>query len=89
MEQLRGLSQSLSTLRQREERYASHLEARKQANQSDIVLEKVQYDLRETQEELTLVEAEARQTQQQAEALERQERQLNVRRQLEEWQRLK
>ena len=89
MEQLRALFQSLTTLRQREEQYANHLEARKQANQSDIQLERVQHDLHETQEELTLVEAEARQTQQQAEALERHERQLNVRRQLEEWQRLK
>ena len=89
IEQLRALSQSLATLRQREEQYVNHLAAQKRASQSDREIEKVQRDLRDTQEELTLVEAEARQIQQQAEGLERQERQLNVRRQLEEWQRLK
>ena len=89
IERLRVLSQSLATLRQREEQYSNHLMAQKRADQSSTELEKVQRDLYETQQELTLVEAEARQIQQQAEALERQERQLNVRRQLEEWQRLK
>src|SRR3989442_4346302 len=52
-------------------------------------LAKVQKELRETEQELALVEAEAQQVQQRSDAIEMRWRQLSIRRQLEEWQRLK
>ncbi len=89
LERLNTLTERLTELRQLEERYTALVGDRKRAETSGDQLEKVQHDLQETEQELTLVEAEAKQVQQQAEALEKRGRQLSVRRQLEEWQRLK
>ena len=83
------LASRLAELRRIEEQYVAHSKDKKQADDSEALLRKVQRDLRETEQELTLVEAEAKQAQQQAETLEKRGRQLSVRRQLEEWQRLK
>ncbi len=86
---MKGLASRLAELRRLEELYAEHLANRKRVDESEPQLKKVQRDLRDTEQELTLVQAEAKQVQQQAEAVERRGRQLSVRRQLEEWQRLK
>jgi DNA repair exonuclease SbcCD ATPase subunit len=86
---LKLLATRLGELRRIEEQYAQHLTDKQRVDESEPQLKKLQRDLQDTEQELTLVENEARQVQQQAEALERRERQLSVRRQLEEWQRLK
>ncbi len=79
----------LAELRRLEEQYVAHTADKKRADDSEVQLKKVQRELHDTEQELTLVEVEAKQVQQQAEALEKRGRQLSVRRQLEEWQRLK
>lgn len=86
---LQILAARLGELRRLEEQYAQHVANRKRVDESEPQLKKLQRDLHDTEQEFTLVEAEARQVQQQAETLERRGRQLSVRRQLEEWQRLK
>ncbi len=83
------LASRLVELRRLEELYVAHSMDKKQVDESEPRLKKIQRDLHDTEQELTLVEAEAKQVQQQAEALEKRGRQLSVRRQLEEWQRLK
>ena len=89
LESMQALAGRLVALRQLEDRYARHLADRKRIDESDVHLKKVQRDLYDTEQELTLVENEAKQVQLQADDLERRGRQLSVRRQLEEWQRLK
>ncbi len=86
---LKLLAARLGELRRLEEQYAQHLTNKQRVNDSEPQLKKLQHDLQDTEQELTLVETEAKQVQQQAETLERRGRQLSVRRQLEEWQRLK
>ncbi len=88
-QRLHALSESLATLKQREERYTQLLKSRALAQENAEKLRKLQQETKETEHELALVEAEARQIQQQAEELDRRGRQLNMRRQLEEWRRLK
>ncbi len=83
------LAARLAELRRLEAQYADHNAEKKRTDDSEIQLKKVQRDLYDTEQELALVEAEAEQVQQQAEVLEKRGRQLSVRRQLEEWQRLK
>ncbi|GAC1693202.1 MAG: hypothetical protein PVS3B3_16670 [Ktedonobacteraceae bacterium] len=83
------LASRLTELRRLEEQYVAHTAAKKSLEDSKAQLRKIQRDLYDTEQELTLVETEAKQVQQQAEVLEKRGRQLSVRRQLEEWQRLK
>jgi len=83
------LASRLTELRRLEEQYVAHSADKKRVDDSEAQLRKVQRDLYDTEQELTLVETEAKQVQQQAEVLEKRGRQLSVRRQLEEWQRLK
>ncbi len=89
LERLRALAESLRTLHQLEEQYTQKLASRSQAEENGLQLQKVRQDLRDTEQEFELVEREAQQTQQQADTLEGTWRQYNVRRQIEEWQRLK
>jgi DNA repair exonuclease SbcCD ATPase subunit len=86
---MKVLSERLTALRQLEEQYSQHQTSKTHADENREQLKKVQKDLRETEQELKLVEDEAKQVQQQAEALETRWRQLSIRRQIEEWQRLK
>ncbi len=86
---LKLLAARLGDLRRLEEQYTQHLTDKQRVDESEPHLKKLQRDLQDTEQELTLVQNEAQQVQQQAETLERRERQLSVRRQLEEWQRLK
>ncbi len=89
LERMKALSERLAVLRQVEERYAQHLKLQESAAENERHLYKVQQHVRDTEQELELVEDEAKQTQQEAETLEKRWRQLSLRRQLEEWQRLK
>ena len=86
---MRQLASRLADLRRLEEQYVAHSADKKRVENSEAQLKKVQRDLYDTEQELALVETEAKQVQQQVDALEKRGRQLSVRRQLEEWQRLK
>lgn len=87
--QLQQLSEKLITFRQAQGQYAQRIEQEKVAEEHRSQLAKVQNELRETEQELSLVEAESQQVQQRSDAVEKRWRQLSIRRQLEEWQRLK
>ncbi len=86
---MRLLAGRLADLRRLEEQYVAHSADKKRVEDSEAQLKKVQRDLYDTEQELALVETEAKQVQQQVDELEKRGRQLSVRRQLEEWQRLK
>ncbi|QBD80340.1 hypothetical protein EPA93_31965 [Ktedonosporobacter rubrisoli] len=89
LQRMRALSERLAALRQQENQYLHRLKDKSLAEQNRAHFSTVQGELQETEQELKLVESEARQTQSQADGLERRWRQLAVRRQIEEWQRLK
>jgi DNA repair exonuclease SbcCD ATPase subunit len=89
LSRMRVLSERLHALQQLEEQYSQHQISKTRADENREHLKKVQKDLQKTEQELNLVEAEAKQVQQQAEELETHWRQLSIRRQIEEWQRLK
>jgi len=86
---LQQLSERLITFRRAQEQYARRILEEKTAEEYRNQLVKVQKELSETEQELALVEAEAQQVQQRSDAMEKHWRQLSIRRQLEEWQRLK
>ncbi len=86
---LNNLVDRLGVLKQLETRYTQRLASRTLEEENAGQLKKVQKDLRETEQELALVEREAKQVQQQADAQDKIWRQISIRRQLEEWQRLK
>ncbi len=89
LQRLQTLSDKLSALQKAQEthdrRAGQHQEAAENARQ----IEKARQELVESEKELTLVENEAQQVQAKAEAAEKHWRQLSVRRQLQQWQRLK
>lgn len=89
LQRLRDISDSLNSLRQLEEQYTRRVSSKSLAEENSTLSQKVQLDLQESEQELTLVEQEARQAQMRANTVERTWRQLSLRRQLEEWQRLK
>ena len=89
LQRLHFLSERLLALRQAEERYSHRVADRARAEENSRQLQRVGKDLAETEQEQALVEREAQQVQQQAEVLEKRWRQISIRRQLEEWQRLK
>jgi DNA repair exonuclease SbcCD ATPase subunit len=86
---LQQLSEQLVAFRQLQEQYAQRIMHKKAAEEQSRQLAKVQQELRETEQELALVEAEAQQVQKRSDEVEKRWRQLSIRRQLEEWQRLK
>ncbi len=89
LQRLNTLSQRLALLHHLEDQYTQRLASRSQAEENEAQLQKVQRDLHETEQELGLVEREAKQVQQRADYWEKNWRQLSIRRQVEEWQRLK
>ena len=86
---LQRLSERLAAFRQVQEQYAQRIKRERLAKEHTAQLAKVQRELHETEQEQELVEAEAQQIQQRADTMEMRWRGLSVRRQLEEWQRLK
>ncbi len=89
LQRLQGLNEHVSTLHTAEEVYARRIMQQDLADENSAQLTKIKNDMREIEQELSLAEAAAQQTQQQVDALENYWRQLSIRRQLEEWQRLK
>ena len=89
LQRLGTLADRLAALRQVEAQYTRRVESRGRIEERQARLRKVERELDETEQELELVEAEATQAQQQANVLEKNWRQFNVRRQVEEWHRLK
>lgn len=89
LERLKVLSERLGVLRQTEDQYMRRLASKEMIEENGIRLKKLQKDLRETEQELELVENEAKQAQQRADAQEKRWRQISLRRQLEEWVRLR
>lgn len=86
---LKSLEEKLVALRNARETYAKHVGQQQPAEENAARLTKLSEELRGNEQELTLVEKEADQVQEAAELLERHWQQLSIRRQLQEWQRLK
>lgn len=86
---LKALSEKLQTLQKSEEQYAQAVAQNKLAEENSIALRKVWRELQESEQVLEQVEKEAQQVQQRAEAVEQRWRRMNIRRQLQDWQRLK
>ncbi len=89
LQRLQSLSEKLTALQQAQEKYNRRAGQRQEAEDNAGQLEKTRQELAESEKELALVENEAQQVQAKAEADEKQWRQLSVRRQLQQWQRLK
>ncbi len=89
LKRLQSLSDKLGSLQQAEETRARRVGQRQQAEENVQQIDKLRQELQENEQELTLVENEAQQMQTKAEATEKRWRQLSLRRQLQEWQRLK
>ncbi len=89
LQRLRVLAARLAALRATEERYSQRVKLQGPADENAAMLAKVNKDLHEAEQELILVQAEAQQDERQAEELEKRWRHLNIRQQLQEWQRLK
>lgn len=89
LHRLQGLAEKLRALHGAEEQYTRRVMSQTLADDNRVQLQKAQKDVRDTEQELALVEYEAKQVQQQAEALEQRWRQLSISRQLVEWRRLK
>ncbi len=88
LSRLKKLRQRLSTLRRLEEQYVERGKEQEKAEANSEELAKARKDVRETEQELVLVEAEAQQDQKRADEVEKRWQQLSIRRQLEEWRRL-
>ncbi|HEY4387852.1 MAG TPA: hypothetical protein VGN34_25660, partial [Ktedonobacteraceae bacterium] len=89
LQRMRTLADRLAELKRAEDQYARATVSQGLSEESQARLRKVQRDLQETEQELRLVEGESRQVQKQAEAFDKRWRNLGVRRQMEEWMRLK
>ncbi len=89
LRRLRGLNERVVALHTAEETYRRRMLQQGVAEANSAQIAKVGNDIRAREQELARAESAAQQAQQQVEELEKYARQLNVRRQLEEWQRLK
>src|SRR6266700_3079141 len=86
---LKRLSEQVAAFRKAKAQYTKRVMQAGLAEEHSVQLVSVQKELHETEQELVLVEAEAQQVQQRADEMEKHWRQLSMRRQLEEWQRVK
>lgn len=86
---LKALEEKLVALKDAREAYAKHRGQQQPAEENATRLAALREELRGNEQELALVEKEADQVQESADLLERHWRQLSIRRQLQEWQRLK
>ena len=89
LQRMKTLSERLLVLRQVEDRYVHRIAGMEQAEESEARLKKLQNDIQNAEYSLSSVEADATQIQSQADAVEKHWRQISLRRQLEEWSRLK
>lgn len=89
LQRLQTLFDKLFALQKAQETHDRHAAQHQEAGENVRQIEKAHQELAESEKELTLVENEAQQVQARAEAAEKHWRQLSVRRQLQQWQRLK
>ncbi|GER87802.1 hypothetical protein KDW_19640 [Dictyobacter vulcani] len=89
LQRLQYLSDRLTHLGQLEESYTRRVSGQSQAEENAQQLQKVIQDIHDAEQEHELIEQEEKQLKQQADASEQAWRQLNIRRQVEEWHRLK
>ncbi len=89
LQRLKALFGRLTTLEKTEQDHNSRIGKRPQAQENSAELAQVSAELQEIERELTLAENEAQQAQKSIDAIENRSRQLGIRRQLEEWQRVK
>lgn len=89
LKRLEALSAKLIALKEAQEQYARRAEQRQKAEENAERLARLRQELEANEQELALVEKEAQQVQEDTDALEKRWRQLSIRRQLQEWQRLK
>ncbi len=89
LQRLQALSERFTDLEKAEQEHKSKIANRTHAEENSAELVKVGVELQETEQELTQVEREAQQVQERTDAIEKRWRQFNIRRQLEEWQRVK
>ena len=89
LQRLQALSGKLTDLQQAQQKHDRRAGQHQEADENVRQIEKARQELAESEKELALVEHEAQQVQAKAEAAEKSWRQLSVRRQLQQWQRLK
>ena len=85
MQRLQTLSDRFTALEEVEKIRTKRLEDRAPASESNSELAKIQVDLQQAEEKLSLVKSEAKQAQEHTDVIERHWRQSNIRLQLEEW----
>lgn len=88
-QRLQALSERFTALEKAVQEHNNTIANRTQAEENSAELAKVGAELQEAVQDLTQVEREAQQVQEHTDAIERRWRQVNIRRQLEEWQRQK
>ena len=89
LQRMKTLSERLLVLRQVEDRYVHRMAGIELAEENAARLAKIQNDLQNTEQSLTLIEADATQLQSQADTVEKHWHQISLRHQLEEWCRVK
>ena len=89
LQRLQSLFDRLAALQEAQEMHERRAGQHQQADENIRQIEKARLELEESEKELTRVENEAQQVQARAEEAEKSWRQLSVRRQLQQWQRLK
>ena len=89
LQRLQALSDKLAALQKAQATYTRRSGQHEEAEENARQIEKARQELQENEQELTLVEKEAQQVQEKAEAAEKRWRELSLRRQLQQWQRLK
>jgi DNA repair exonuclease SbcCD ATPase subunit len=89
LKRLQALAEKLSALQDAQEARARRAGQRQQAEENAAQIGKLREELHASEQELALVEKEAQQVQESTDAQEKHWRQLSIRRQLQEWSRLK
>jgi len=89
LQRLQALSDRFTALEELEQIRKNRLDDRAPAGENSAELTKVNAELQEAEQKLSLVEGEAKQAQERSGAIEKHWRQLGIRQQLEEWLRVK
>jgi len=89
LQRLQSIFDKVTALQKAQEMHDRRAGQHQEADENNRQIEKARQELEESEKELELVENEAQQVQARAEAAEKSWRQLSIRRQLQQWQRLK
>ncbi len=89
LQRLQGLFDKLAALQKAQEMHDRRAGQHQQADANERQIEKARQELEESEKELALVENETQQVQARADEAEKNWRQLSIRRQLQQWQRVK